>query len=50
MSVVSPRPIKMDLETLDPTKDKKSRAKFLGNFDWNDSTLSTDEKEKIEEL
>ena len=39
-----------DLETLDPTKDEKSRAKFLGNFDWKDSTLTPEEKEKIEEL
>ena len=39
-----------DLETLDPTKDEESRAKFLENFDWKDSTLSADEKGKIEEL
>ena len=39
-----------DLETLDPTKDEESRAKFLENFDWKDSTLTPEEKEKIEEL
>ena len=39
-----------DLETLDPTKDPKPRAKFLENFDWKDSTLAPEEKEKIEEL
>ena len=39
-----------DLETLDPTEDEESRAKFLENFDWKDSTLSSDEKRKIEEL
>ena len=39
-----------DLETLDPTTDAESRAKFLENFDWKDSTLTTEEKEKIEEL
>ena len=38
------------LETLDPTKDDESRAKFLENFDWKDSTLTPEEKEKIEEL
>ena len=39
-----------DLETLDPTKDEESRAKFLEHFDWNDSTLTPEEKEKIEDL
>ena len=39
-----------DLETLDPTKDEESRAKFLENFDWKDSTLTPEEKEKIEDL
>ena len=39
-----------DLETLDPTKGEESRAKFLENFDWKDSTLTPEEKEKIEEL
>ena len=39
-----------ELETLDPTKDEESRAKFLENFDWKDSTLNTEEQEKIEEL
>ena len=39
-----------DLETLDPTTDAESRAKFLENFDWKDSTLTPGEKEKIEEL
>ena len=39
-----------DLETLDPTADAESRAKFLENFNWKDSTLTTKEKEKIEEL
>ena len=39
-----------DLETLDPTKDEESRAKFLENFDWKDSTLTPEEKDKIEEL
>ena len=29
-----------DLETLDPTKDEKSRAKLLENFDWKDSIHS----------
>ena len=38
------------LETLGPTKDEESRAKFLENFDWKDSTIATDEKEKTEEL
>ena len=39
-----------DLETLDPTTDAESRAKFLENFDRKDSTLTTEEKEKIEKL
>ena len=39
-----------DLETLDPTTDAESRAKFLENFDWKDSTLTPEEKEKIEDL
>ena len=39
-----------DLETLDPTTDAESRAKSLENFDWKDSTLTPEEKEKIEEL
>ena len=39
-----------DLETLDPTTDAESRAKFLENFDWKDCTLTPGEKEKIEEL
>ena len=39
-----------DLETLDPTKDEVSRAKFLENFDWKDFTLTPEEKVKIEEL
>ena len=39
-----------DLETLYPTKDEESRAKFLENIDWKDSTVTTEEKEKIEEL
>ena len=39
-----------DLETLGPTKDNESRAKILENFDWKDSTLTPEEKEKIEEL
>ena len=39
-----------DLETLDPTTDAESRAKVLENFDWKVSTLTPEEKEKIEEL
>ena len=39
-----------NLETLDTTKDEESRAKFLEKFDWKDSSLSADEKAKIEEL
>ena len=39
-----------DLETPDSTKDEESRTKFLEIFDWKDSTLAPDEKEKIEEL
>ena len=39
-----------DLETLDPTKDAESRAKFLENFDWKDSNLTPEDKEKIEDL
>ena len=39
-----------DLESLDPTKDEESREKFLRNFDWKDSTLTLEEKTKIEEL
>ena len=39
-----------DLETLDPTKDEESRANFLEKFAWKDSTLTTDERAKIEEL
>ena len=30
--------------------DAEFRAKFLENFDWKDSTLTTEEKEKTEEL
>ena len=39
-----------DLETLDPTKDPESRAKFLENFDWKDSTLTPEDKVKIQDL
>ena len=39
-----------DLETLDPTKDEESRAKFLENIDWKDTTPTPKEKEKIEKL
>ena len=39
-----------DLVTLDPTEIEESRAKFLENFDWKDSTLTSDEKAKVEEL
>ena len=39
-----------DLETLDPTKDQESRAMFLENCDWIDSTLTLDDKQIIEEL
>ena len=39
-----------DLETLDPTKDPEFQAKFLENFDWKDSTLTPEDKEKIENL
>ena len=39
-----------DLGTLDPIKDVESRAKFQENFEWKDSTLTLEEKEKIEEL
>ena len=38
------------LETLNPTKDEESRAKFLENYDWKDSTLTTDERAETEEL
>ena len=38
------------METLDPTNNEDSRAKFLDNFDWKDSTLTPEEREKIEEL
>ena len=39
-----------DRETLNPTPDATSCAKFLENFDWKDSSLTPEEKEKIEEL
>ena len=39
-----------DQKTLDPTKDKESIPKFLGNFDWKDSTLTTEENGKNSEL
>ena len=39
-----------DLETLDPTENEESRAKFFENFDWKDFTLTSDEKAKTEEL
>ena len=39
-----------DLETLDLTEKEESRTKFLENFDWKDSTLTSDEKTKIEGL
>ena len=39
-----------DLETLDQTEKEESRAIFLENFDWKDSTLTSDEKAKIEVL
>ena len=38
------------LETPDPTKAEESRAKFQENFDWKDSTLTSEEKENIEKL
>ena len=39
-----------DLETLDLTKDTESRAKFPENSDWKNSTLTPEDKEKIEDL
>ena len=39
-----------DLETLHPTKDEESRAKFPESFDWKDSTLKPDEKVNTEDL
>ena len=33
-----------DLETLDPTTDEESRAKFLEKIDWKDSTLTPEKK------
>ena len=38
------------LRELQALQDEESRAKLLGNFDWKDSTLTPEEKEKIEEL
>ena len=37
------------MESLDPTKDEESRAKFPENVDWKDSTYATDELAMIEE-
>ena len=39
-----------DLETLDPTENPESRAKFLEHFDWKDFTLTPEDKVKIEDL
>ena len=36
-----------DLETLEPTKDKESRTKFLENFDWKDSTILLKRRRKL---
>ena len=38
------------LGALDSTKNAETRAKFLENFDWKDSTLTPEDKEKIEDL
>ena len=37
-------------EKLDPTKDSESRKNFLSKFRWDNSILTEQEKEQIEEL
>ena len=39
-----------DAETLDPTKGKESRRKFLGNFDWKVLHPNPDAIARIEHL
>ena len=39
-----------ELENLNPLRDEQSRDKFLGNFDWSDTTLNLDERRDIEEI
>ena len=49
-SIVREIQASQDLESLEPTKDEESRTKFLEDFDWKDSTLTLDEKQKNEEI
>ena len=39
-----------ELEKLNPNDDDTSRKTFLSNFDWSDTTLGPDERQKIEEI
>ena len=37
-------------EELNPQDNEESRKSFLSNFDWTDTTLTTDERKQIEEI
>ena len=39
-----------ELEKLNPQDNENSRKAFLSNFDWTDTTLSPDERKKIEKI
>ena len=39
-----------ELEKLNPHDNESSRKTFLSNFDWSDTTLSSDEQQEIEEI
>ena len=39
-----------ELEKLNPHDNETSRKTFLSNFDWTDTTLSSEERQEIEEI
>ena len=39
-----------ELEKLNPNDNKNSRNTFLSNFNWSDTTLSSDERQEIEAI
>ena len=39
-----------ELEKLNPQENETSRKSCLSNFDWSDTTLSTEERQQVEEI
>ena len=38
------------LEKLDPTQDERQKQQFLANFNWEDSTLTNEEREQVKDI